>query len=143
MNNYARVQVVCKQLTLRNCVNQYIISWLLWSTEWYCNAQQHFVYSKFIAIPQKAFQVSFCKERKSEILYNHLYKKLALSTKKSYICQCDFYCIVLSVSRYSELLYQFPKFLRYNMPSMYHQKIRCYWLKYCNLYQLKNIKARF
>ena len=42
----------------------------------------------FVAIccnTEKAFLVSFCKEKQSEILHSRFYKRLTLNTKKSYM----------------------------------------------------------
>ena len=38
--------------------------------------------SQFVAIPSKAFWVSFSKEKQSQIMHSHLYQKLTLNTKK-------------------------------------------------------------
>ena len=45
---------------------------------------------QFLQYLKKAFSGSFCKEKESEIFHSHFYQKLALNTKKSDICCCDF-----------------------------------------------------
>ena len=46
--------------------------------------------SQFVAIPEKAFWVSFSKEKQSENLQSGFYQRLTLNTKKSDTCHCDF-----------------------------------------------------
>ena len=42
--------------------------------------------SQFVAIHEKAFYVSFYKEKQSESLLNYVYQRYTLSIKKSDIC---------------------------------------------------------
>ena len=46
--------------------------------------------SQFVAIPEKAFWASFCKEKQSDILHSRFYQRLTLNTKKSDTCRCNF-----------------------------------------------------
>ena len=46
--------------------------------------------SQFATIPLKAFWVSFCKEKISELFHSRFYLRLTLNTKISGICIWDF-----------------------------------------------------